>query len=96
MYIVSGDALQIIDSACVERFVVAKKPDAVLVLASYGAERQPITIAKYESKQEAGDALQALLAALVGGQTHFYMPESRLFAAEYIKHDSRVKRKGGS
>lgn len=54
MYIVSGDALQIIDSACVERFVVAKKPDAVLILASYGAERQPITIAKYESSRRLG------------------------------------------
>lgn len=96
MFILNGTETQIINSEFVERFCVADKPDASLVLASYGREREPVTLARYKDHKEAAEALKDLLVALAGGQVSCEMPPSRLSYEERQIKDARVKRRGGS
>lgn len=96
MYIMNSEGTQIINSEFIERFLISEKPDAVLVVLSYGNERPAKTLARYKDLREAKSAMGDLMAALAGGQAYFTMPESILFAQERIKHDARTKRKGGS
>lgn len=96
MVIMSADGKQIINSDIPERFCMVEKPDAVLIVASYRDDRPPVTMARYSDMDEARDAMGALMAALAGGQSCFYMPLSRLFDQERTIHDARTKRKGGS
>lgn len=39
MYIMNSEGTQIINSEFIERFLISEKPDAVLVVLSYGNER---------------------------------------------------------
>lgn len=94
MYIVTSSAKDIVDSSFVERFCIVEKPDAVLVIASYSAERA-VTIGKYANREEADDAFFSLLHHLPHDAV-FYMPDSALFHAEARVKDARTKRKGGS
>lgn len=96
MYILSGNRKEIVNSEFVERFCVVVKDDAALIVASYSALRQPVTVARYADLREAVDALGQLMGALAGGQACFDMPESRLYANERFMRDARTKRKGGS
>lgn len=95
MYILNGAKTDILNSEFIERFAIAKKPDATLIVASYGAERC-VTIARYADVAEARQALNGLFGALAAGQTYFDMPESLLYAEQIIKKDARTRRKGGS
>lgn len=95
MYIMTSDRKSIIDASFVERFCLVEKPDAVLIIASYSAERA-VTIGKYADREECYGVISSLYNALANDDITFYMPDSRLFGEEHIKHDARTKRKGGS
>lgn len=96
MYIFAGDRKQIINSEFVERFCIAVKPDAALVIASYSETRPPVTISRYRDSAEANDALQELLSALARGERAFSMPDSIYYFEEKTIKDARTKRRGGS
>lgn len=96
MYILDSYRKQIIDSHAVDRFCISEKPDAALIVASYGVEGRPITMARYANLREAQNVLSELFSALAGGQQCFYMPESVLYAEEPSQKDARTKRRGGS
>lgn len=96
MYIMSEDGRQIINADFPERFCLAVKPDAALIVASYGDSRPPVTMGRYSGEDEARSVMGELLTALWSGQACYYMPASRLYAEEQTKYDARTKRKGGS
>lgn len=96
MWIVAEDRKRIVNSDFVKQFFIAQKPDAALVGSSFGEESPAVTLGRYEDMEEANDAFTALLHAVAGGQTYYYMQDSRLFYEEKQVHDARVKRKGGS
>lgn len=97
MYILTSDMKSIVDSSFVERFCIVEKPDAVLIVASYSAERA-VTIGRYADRKEADAAFSSLLNELVGcSNTYsFTMPDSILYHGEKWKRDARTTRKGGS
>lgn len=96
LYILNGKQTEIVNSDFVERFCIAKKSDAALVVASYGADRAPVTLARYKDENEAKNALKDLLMALYGNNAWFDMPESLYYSEEHKKHDARTKRRGQS
>lgn len=98
MYIMTSNGTQIINSGFVERFAIAEKPDAALIVASYTSanEPPPVTIGRYKDRKEAKDALAAIFSALSCNVDCFTMPDSLLYFEERIKKDARTKRKGGS
>lgn len=97
MYILTSDMKSIVDSSFVERFCLVEKPDAVLIVASYGANRA-VTIGRYADRKEADAAFSSLLSDLVASSDtySFTMPDSVLFHGEKQKRDARTVRKGGS
>lgn len=95
MYILTSDEKSIVDSNFVERFCVVDKPDAVLIIASYSADRA-VTVGRYKDRTEANHALFDLYSSLRCGDAWFDMPDSELFHSEHKKQDARTKRKGGS
>ena len=94
MLIRSGDGKQYLNSEFIQRYCIVKKPDTVLIVASYGTDKDPVTMAKYATMEEAIDAMDDLASKLEG--PWYYFPESSLFHPERIVHDARAKRKGGS
>lgn len=96
MYILNGSRKEIVNSEFVERFCIADKGDAALIVASYSSERPPVTLARYESTEEARGVLGDLFGAISGGQSYYTMPESLIYDQEGIRRDARTKRKGGS
>lgn len=95
MYILTSDQKSIVDTSYAERICLVEKPDAYLIIASYGPERA-VTIGKYAGKDEAYGVLVRLHAELASGSTAYIMPDSPLFGGEQVKHDSRTRRRGGS
>lgn len=95
VYIFTSDKKSILDSVFVERFCIVQKPDAVLVIASYNADRA-VTIGKYADLEEAHGVLAAMYVAISAGDENYTMPDSRLFGEDFRKRDARTKRKGGS
>lgn len=96
MYLLTEAGSQIVNTEFVERFCVARKPDAVLIVASYSTERPPVTLGRYADGQEACAALLELYGAMAGGQACFTMPEGRVHSGEAQVRDARTKRRGGS
>ena len=96
MYIMNAMQNTVLNSDFVERFLIADKGDAVLIIASYSQDRNPVTIGRYKDKKEAQDALENLYIALYGGQSGFTMPDSTLYYEEHTIKDARTQRKGGS
>ena len=94
MYILTSDGKSIIDSSFVERFCIVEKPDAVLIIASYSADRA-VTIGKYADRKEADSVFSVLLNHLTTGDK-YEMPDSVLFHGERTKRDARITRRGGS
>ena len=92
----SGNGRELINTDFVERFCIVEKPDAALVIASYNAERPPVTIAKYINAKEAKAALSDLFSAIAEDWRQFAMPDSALFYEQGTIKDARTKRKGGS
>lgn len=96
MWILTSDGKSIVDSNFVERFCLVEKPDAVLIVASYSAERI-VTIGRYADKKEAVSALTDLQINLVGNSCSPYiMMDSILYHGEQWRRDARVARRGGS
>lgn len=97
MYILTGNGKSVIDSHFVERFCLVEETDAVLIIASYSADRS-VTIGKYADKMEASAAFNDLFNGLVGNSDGygFIMADSTLFHGAKRKRDSRTVRKGGS
>ncbi|MCD8085770.1 MAG: hypothetical protein LUF28_05515 [Clostridiales bacterium] len=97
MYIMSEDGKRVVNAAYVEQFDIDVKPDAALVKARYGTEAEsiPAILGRYKDLEEAKNALMDLMMAIVGGQTHYFMPESSYYGPKTVK-DARVKRRGGS
>ena len=95
MYIMNEAGTEILNSEFVERFCIARKPDATLIVASY-SENRYVTVARYSNEKEAFRVLGELFGALAAGQTYFDMPASLMFAEQFVKKDARTKRKGGS
>lgn len=96
MYIFSENEREIINTDFVERFCISEKPDASLIIASYGAERAPVTIGRYKDYNEAKGAFGQLLGALINDHAYVYMPPSSYYSEEPRVKDARTKRKGGS
>lgn len=97
MYILDERGTQIIASEDVPRFVLARKPDAALILASYGKEPDNVVIiGRYADEKEAQSALMSLFDALRNGEDWFRMPPSSHYDREQIIKDARTKRRGGS
>lgn len=63
MYILASDMKIILDSRFIERFCIVEKPDAVLIIASYSADRA-VTIGKYADRKEADAAFASLFGNL--------------------------------
>lgn len=95
MYIMNGAGTEILNADFVERFCMVKKPDATLIVASYGADRY-VTVARYQDVKEAEQAIGGLFGALAAGQAYYDMPESLMYAEQTIKKDARTRRRGGS
>lgn len=96
MWIMTSDGKSIVDSNYVERFCLVEKPDAVLIVASYSAERI-VTIGRYADKKEAVSALADLQINLVGNSSSPYiMADSILYHGERWIRDARATRRGGS
>lgn len=95
MYIATNNADQILNTDFVERFCVVSKSDAVLIVASYSADRYT-TIGRYKDIEEARTVCVAIYQALEEGRQGFTMPDSKYYFEEHIKKDARTKRKGGS
>ncbi|MDO4564820.1 MAG: hypothetical protein Q4C04_04330 [Clostridia bacterium] len=96
MYILNGQGAEVLNSDRVERFCIAAKEDAALIVASYDNVRPAVTVARYKDVKEAKDALHSLFNAISEGQGSFVMPDSLLYWAEKQIKDARTKRKGGS
>lgn len=96
MYILNGNRKEIVNSEFVQRFCIADKGDAALIVASYSTECPPVTLARYESVAEAKEVLGDFFGAIAGGQSYYTMPESRMYAQDIIKKDARTKWKGSS
>lgn len=95
MYILNGPGKEIINSDFVERFCIVERDDAVLIVASYNADRKA-TVSKYRDMKEAKNVLSDMLAAFERGDYCYEMPVSSLFYGENVKRDARTRRKGGS
>lgn len=96
MYILNQSKTEIHNSEFVERFCIAEKPDAALIVASMGRDKQPNTMGRYKNVQEARDVLFELFSALHHDEESYEMPLSELIAGERHIKDARTKRKGGS
>lgn len=96
MYILNQSKTEVHNSEFVERFCVAEKPDAALIVASIGRDKQPNTMGRYKNIQEARDVLYELFSALRSDEYSFEMPMSEQVAGERRIKDARTKRRGGS
>ena len=96
MFFLAENELQIINSKMVERFCKCEKNDCVLIIASYGSDKPPVTIGRYADDKEATEALIDLQKAIAEDYGYYKMIPSRRFNEEREKKDARVKRRGGS
>lgn len=96
MYILNQSGTEIHNSEFVERFCIAIKPDASLIIASKGCETHPVTMGRYKNIKEAQEVLFELFYAISHGETSYELPLSEVVAPEKRIKDARVKRKGGS
>ena len=63
LWFMNGNESEIVNSEYVERFVIVKRYDAVLIVASYGETRMK-TLGRYRNEEEAGTALLNLFRAI--------------------------------
>ena len=96
VYILNQSKTEIHNSEFVERFCIAEKPDAALIVASMGRDKQPNTMGRYKNIQEAREVLFELFSAFRSDEDSYEMPLSELISGERRIKDARVKRKGGS
>ena len=99
MWFMNGNCSEIVNSEYVERFVVVKRDDAVLIVASYGETRRK-TVGRYRNEKEAGAALVNLFRAIAKNSEVYFM-DSSTGCIEIKKpkagyHGKKVKGHGGS
>lgn len=99
MFFLSELGWELVNSAYVERFVIVKKPDAALIVASYGEERPPVTLGRYADAGEAMTALYQLGKDINDGAQAIRMMESSygcypITTGTY--HGKKAKSHGGS
>ncbi len=63
MFILSGNGMELVNTAYVERFCIVRKDDATLIVASYSQSRA-VTLGRYAHEYAARDALARLHLAL--------------------------------
>ena len=99
MWFMNGNCSEIVNSEYVERFVIVKRDDAVLIVASYGDTRMK-TVGRYRNEKEAGAALVNLFRAITKNSEVYFMDwstgciETKKPKAGY--HGKKVKGHGGS
>lgn len=76
MFIMNGNRTELINTVHVRRFAIAQKEDACLVIASYSQETNPITLARYQTFDEAVTALDDMHMAISYDEQSYRMPES--------------------
>lgn len=96
MYILNERGLELLNSDFVQRFVIVRRPDAALVIASYGADDRAVTLGRYKDLREAKEVLMGLYTALRNGEPDYELPLSSYYDEAAVKRDARTKRKGGS
>lgn len=64
MYIKNGSSTELINTNFVHRFCIVDKEDCTLLIASYGHDVQPVTVARYKTHEEAVKALCELQDAM--------------------------------
>lgn len=99
MWFMNGNRTEIVNTDYVERFVIVKKDDAVLICASY-SETRVKTVARYRDEKEACSALSELLRA-ISENADFYFVDGSTGGVESQNSETRYhgrKRKnwGGS
>ena len=99
MWFMNRNESEIVNSEYVERFVIVKRDDAVLIVASYGETRMK-TLGRYRNEEEAGTALLNLFRA-ISENSEFYFMDSSTGCIEIKKpkagyHGKKVKGHGGS
>lgn len=76
MFIINGTGREIINTDFVQRFCMVEKYDSTLLIASYGLDVAPVTVARYKTKKEAAEALKSLHTALCNGMNGYALPVS--------------------
>ena len=61
MYVIDPQGRLAVNAEKVERFHLVQKPDAYLIVASYGRDVQPLTVARYEDREKAHKAFLGLM-----------------------------------
>ena len=99
MFFLNEMGCELINSSYVERFCVVKKPDAALIVASYGEERPPVTLGRYADADEAMTALYRLGQDFNNGEQAIRMMGSS-YGCDPITtgsyHGKKFKNHGGS
>lgn len=96
MFILNQAGTEIYNAEFMDHFLISKKQDAALIVASRGRDTTPYTIGRYSDEKEARDVLLDLFAALHSDESNYMMPLSPKVAEECTIRDARTKRKGGS
>lgn len=97
MFFQNERGTELINSDFVERFCTVERDDAVLVIASYGADRS-VTLGRYATPREAEEALSQILTALNDGYSP-RMPTSSIGSIggrSENYHGKKKKSHGGS
>lgn len=99
MFFINENQTEMINSQYVERFRVDEKSDASIIIATYGEERHPVTVARYKNREEAIQALYTLCSE-IEGRSPYTMQASTLFTKEQKHqngfHGKKTKSHGGS
>lgn len=96
MFILDSAKKAIHNTAFIERYTIAVKPDAVLIVGGYSSSQEGKTLGKYKDEAEAKGVLMKLFDALSNDDWAFQMPDSELFHPQPVIKDARTRRKGGS
>lgn len=98
MFFINEFGNELINSDFVERFVIVKKTDAALIVASYGEERPPVTLGRYADAGEAMTALFQMAYDLNDGEEAIRMKESSYGCNPITTgyHGKKIKSHGGS
>lgn len=99
MFIMNGTGTEIVNTECVERFMLIRKDDAALIQAVIRGRDGIVTIGRYAEASEASRAMAELMEHLSAGESHAmygntgrYLPEKR----QNGYHGAHSARHGGS
>lgn len=99
MWFMNGERTELINIDHVKRFVVVKKSDTVLIVASY-TETHYVTVARYTTADEAYEALAGIRNAVISNTNGYYIDGSTGNEEPYKSkagyHGKKIKNHGGS